>query len=256
MSSKLIWSPERVSKTLTAMFGVRLDRSRAEIVAMLTGIVLSMVVGYQATDMALEHVLGVAENPPDKWASIGYVAVTWLAYYVGQAALFRLGVHRKMRQALGPETAYSVYSVILGVLYFNVIWCMIPFLAVFRDTLPVGDFSLHIYAAATCLLVGSFGMKFWATLHLGVEAYYYEDMFLEERSESGPVTEGPYALFSDPMYSIGYFPVYAGALFAASFQGLVVAVIFHASIYAFSTLVERPFVDRVYGTAMASTPDG
>lgn len=102
---------------------------------------------------------------------------------------------------------------------------------------------------AMFLLVGSFGIKFWATLHLGVQGYYYRDMFLEERNEAGAVTEGPYALFSDPMYSVGYFPVYAGALFALSSQGVAVALLFHASIYAFSALIERPFVERVYDIA-------
>lgn len=82
----------------------------------------------------------------------------------------------------------------------------------------------------------------------GIDSYFYRDMFLEQPGDA-PVTSGPYAFFTDPMYSVGYCQVYAAPLFARSFEGLVVGVLMHASIWLFHLVVERPFVRKMYGGA-------
>jgi hypothetical protein len=48
------------------------------------------------------------------------------------------------------------------------------------------------------------------------------------------------------MYSVGNLSGYGLAMVAMSWQGLVLAVVFQASIYGFNALVEKPFVKRVY----------
>lgn len=235
------------------MLGLRLDRSPAEAAAMTAGIVLSGVLSFELTNMRLSNFLGTGTHRPLAEPAIAYLVGTWLVYYGGHALFYRLGLHRVMRRRMGAEKAYSVYSTLLGIAFFNVIWCPVPFLAVFQGTIDVGVTLSQAFVASLTLMLGSFFIKMWATLHLGLDGYYYRDMFLEERREDGPIEAGPYALFSDPMYSVGYFPVYSGALYALSFEGLVVAVIFHMSILLFNAVVEKPFVVRMYGDAPQST---
>ncbi len=241
------WHPARVLTVLFSMIGLRLDRSPLQALAMMTGIGLSILLSFWLTKMTWENVLGVGLYRPPAGPAVAYLVGTWALYYIGHGLVYKLNIHRALRRRFGAERALSIYTACLGLVYFNVIWCQLPFLAVYQGTIALNVAPLYIFIASLTLFMLSFGIKVWATLHLGVGGYYYEDMFLEERSSGGPMVHGPYALMSDPMYSVGYFPIYSGALFARSMEGLVAAVVFHVSIYLFNLIIERPFVQRMYG---------
>jgi hypothetical protein len=240
------WHPLRVLATLPAMVGMRLDGSWRRAMLIFSGIVLSAMLSFQLTDTHLANLLETTDHRPRVGPAFAYLALTWFIYYVGHALFYRLGMNRLLRRRLGDDAAWLVYSSGLGVIYFNTIWCQIPFLSAFGDTLRLGATNQQVFWASLGLCVASLFTKFWATLHLGLDGYYYRDMFLEQRRDDGPIEGGPYAVFSDPMYSVGYLTIYGGALYAQSFEGLVVGLIFHVSIFAFNLVVERPFVQRMY----------
>lgn len=252
------WRPAKVASCVAAMLGVRLDRSMVEAGAMVAGVVGTVALCTWLAEMTVEALLvpgGGAERIGAEVA-VGYVITMWGIYYLGHGVFYRLGLHRWMRRELGDERAYAWYSTGLGVIYFNLIWCTLPFFAVFHGTLATGALASAVMVLGGVLFVGSMFIKVWATLHLGVDGYYYRDMFLEARREGGPITQGPYSWCSDPMYSVGYFQAYAGACIALSLEGLLVALIFHVSIFAFSAWVEHPFVEEVYGEELAAEQAG
>lgn len=240
--------PVRLFVTIAGMFGWRLDKGPAQAILTLLGISLTVVISSALTGTTLTHVLGAGTDRPPLQPALLYLAGTLALYYVSHALVFRFGIHRALRKRFGDEKAYGIYSVVLGVVYFNIVWSQVPFLAAAGGTLDLNLSSSNVLAASVLLAVVPFSVKIWATLHLGLDSYFYRDMFLEQPGDA-PVTSGPYAFFTDPMYSVGYCQVYAAPLFARSFEGLVVGVLMHASIWLFHLVVERPFVRKMYGGA-------
>ena len=107
-------------------------------------------------------------------------------------------------------------------------------------------------AIAVALTVVGFGVKLWAAWLVGLDTYYYADLW--SGRACGPfVRTGPYRFLANPMYGVGNLPAYAPALLSGSVPGLVFAACCHAAIWAFHFTVERPFVRRTYsGTAAVS----
>jgi hypothetical protein len=243
-----VWHPRHVLNAAAAMLGLRLDRSRWQALVMVAGIAISAVLGFGLTDTHLANILGTTTHRAQMVPALLYTLGMWCIYYFGHTVFYKLGLHRVMRRRLGEERAYTVYSSVLGVVFFNLALCQVPFLSAFGGSLTLPGTSLQIMLLSAVMFAVSLGVKFWATLVLGVDGYYYRDMFLEKRSEGGPLTGGPYAFLSDPMYSVGYLLVYSTAIYAQSLEGLVVAIVFHLSIIAFNWIVEQPFVKAMYGT--------
>jgi len=134
------------------------------------------------------------------------------------------------------------------------VWSQVPLLAATAGSLDLSETATPVLLFSLALFAVSFSVKLWATILLGVDGFFYRDMFLETRRDGGAMVEGPYAYFSDPIYSVGYCPVYAGALAAHSAAGLAAGFALHLGIFAFNLLVERPFVRRVYGRLVGGAP--
>lgn len=239
---------QRLFVTIAGMLGWRLDQSRRQAVLTFLGILLTAVISFRLTDTHLANLVGATSHRPAAGPALAYMVGVWLVYYVGHALVYVGGLHRWLRHKLGAERAYEIYSTVLGIVYFNIAWSQAPFLAALGGTLHLHMTGVQVFLASLVIFLATFPVKIWATLHLGIDGYYYRDMFLEERRSEGPITSGPYAFFSDPMYSIGYCQVYAGAFYAQSFEGLVAGVLMHVSIYVFNLVIERPYVRRMYGS--------
>jgi protein-S-isoprenylcysteine O-methyltransferase Ste14 len=174
-------------------------------------------------------------------------AIAWLVYYVGNTVLLGSGLNRWLIRRLGEERALAGYNAVMGVTFGLQAAVHGAVNAAFADTMGVPNPRIWM----TCgLLVMAAGLlvKIWATSVTSLGTYYYNDMFLGRPLEACPeyVERGPYRVFRNPMYGVGNLSAYGGALLALSWQGLVLAAVFQASIFAFHWLVERPFVMRVY----------
>ena len=88
-------------------------------------------------------------------------------------------------------------------------------------------------------------VKIWATMIVGIDTYYYRDLFLR-RSEGEFKAQGPYKVFANPMYGVGHLHGYGTALMAASLPALVIVGINQALVWLFYLTVERPHVRKVY----------
>ena len=220
---------------VSGMSGMRLDRPMVQTMLTALFILLSAIIGwmYITTPML----------------ALMYVVVEWCVYYLGHILFFRFKLHHRLRKALGDERAWATYESVLGVVFFNLGWSLAMFLRVHADTVDLPLPTTLVMALGGVLFFVSVGVKTWATHLVGMDVYYYRDLFHDRAGDGALITSGPYAVFANPMYGIGNVSMHAAALEAASIQGWAVALLFHISIYVFYMSVERPFIQRVYGSA-------
>jgi hypothetical protein len=96
-------------------------------------------------------------------------------------------------------------------------------------------------------------VKVWATVVVGVDVYYYRDMFLG-RPVSPFVGGGPYRFFRNPMYGVGQLHAYGVAiLMSRSWSGVFAAALCHSLIYVFYFTAELPFIRRAYFAGAVSS---
>ena len=220
--------------TVVGMSGLRLDRSALQIGATFLLIVFSFFLSFSWITNSEEALI--------------YVVVVWCIYYAGHIIFYKARLHHSMHHRLGKKRAWTVYEAVLGVVYFNQGWCVVIFLQHYTSSLDLSIPHLLIFLVGAITFLISTVTKVWATLLVGMDVYYYRDMFLDEAGDGGLVTTGPYSLFSNPMYGVGNLSVYGAAIEAGSLEGLLVALLFQGSIYLFYGMVERPFIRRVYSS--------
>lgn len=226
--------------TIVGMSGLRLDRSALQVTIGAAGITGSYL---------------VVDALVTTWsAAVSYVVLIWATYYIGHIVFYQFNANRLMKRWLGRQRGYRMYETVLGIVYFNQGWCQVKLLAFSEGSgdLPAATSLVLLVGGAGLFLAGSV-TKIWATVLVGLDVYYYRDMFAERRGDCGLVTSGPYAIFTNPMYGVGMLTAYGGALDARSYEGLLCAAAFHLSIYVFYHSVERPFVKRMYTAAPESS---
>ena len=182
--------------------------------------------------------------------ALAYAAVFWLIYYCGLSATLGTRLRRLVIDRLGETNADTVFHVVLGVTFLNQGLCQTAIMKAYGMSMPT-----EIPAWVFCLLGGSAVVvgaisKIWATYLAGLAPYYYRDMFLGRITRTGCkevfVVSGPYRTFRNPMYGIGNLQAYGGAIWFRSWEGLLAAAVFQASIYIFYFLFERPFIKKTY----------
>jgi protein-S-isoprenylcysteine O-methyltransferase Ste14 len=173
-----------------------------------------------------------------------YFAATVAFYYGGNTVILGASTARRWIARHGEEAAFRRYETILGLMFVNQGLGLGAMASLSAYALPIPE---HLALAAGIALAAiGLVVKVWATAVLGVDVYYYKDLFLG-RPVSQFVARGPYRFLSNPMYGIGQLHAYGYAIAMRSSSGLLAAALCHALIYVFYFAVEKRFVARVYG---------
>lgn len=222
---------KRLVLTLLAMMGWRIEHLN---LAWLAGGLASLALAQGLMKLADERLI------------VAYFLATLVFYYGGNWILLVSRFPARTIARLGEERAFRLYETILGLMFLN-------------QGLGVGAMAtLHwpryegltpapvLLAAGIALFAVGALVKLWATLTVGVDAYYFRDMFLG-RPLAPESVGGPYRFIRNPMYSVGQLQGYGYALLYASLPGVLAAAAGQALIYVFFFAAERPFLKRVYG---------
>jgi protein-S-isoprenylcysteine O-methyltransferase Ste14 len=220
----------RMVSTVFAMAGWRLEHLNAV-----------WVVGSVAS-VYLSHVL---ISRADWRFTVPYFLSTLVFYYGGNALILRSEIPGRVIARLGEGRAFRVYETLAGLMFLNQglgVGCMAALhVPLVEDVVPAPAFL----AAGAALFAVGLVFKLWATLTVGVDVYFFRDMFLGR--PLAPACEGgPYRFLRNPMYSVGQLQGYGYALLFGSLPGVVAAAAGHLLIYAFYAVAERPFVRSMY----------
>jgi protein-S-isoprenylcysteine O-methyltransferase Ste14 len=174
---------------------------------------------------------------------LGYHLLSRLAYvlYVGNA-LRSQDRSSTFTRRWGPERGFRRFRRIAAFIMNNdgvsfAIVCILSW-----DTLSLPLPRAVLIAGGAFLMVLGGATKLWAAATLGGRAYYWYNFFTTERAPLN--TRGPYRFLKNPMYTVGYLPLYGLALFTMSLPGLLAAAFDQAAILAFHRWVEKPHFDR------------
>ena len=97
-----------------------------------------------------------------------------------------------------------------------------------------------------------FVIKFMATWQIGLNIYYYKDMFIEEKVIDFE-EKGIFKIMSNPLYCWGQLNGYGAALYAFSWYGILAVLINQVCFYLFYYTIEKPFVRRFYLSPVVGT---
>ncbi len=177
--------------------------------------------------------------------TLPYFFFTLVFYYGGNALILKSNLPSRAVARLGEKRAFRAYETVAGLMFLNQglgVGCMAALhLSSLERAVPP---SLTLAAGMVLFAVGLL-VKLWATLTVGVDAYYFRDMFLG-RPLAPACGGGPYRFLHNPMYSVGQLQGYGYALLYGSLPGLGAAAAGHLLIYAFYLAAERPFVRSTY----------
>ena len=232
-----VWAQAgRVVSTFCAMAGWRLEHlNRVWVVGGLASI-------------GLAHVL---ISRADWRLTVPYFIATLLFYYGGNAAVLCSSIPSRAVARWGERGAFLRYETVAGLMFLNQglgVGCM----SALHWPRWEGVFpAVALFAAGVALFGAGVLIKLWATLTVGIDIYFFRDMFL--RRPIAPASfDGPYRFLRNPMYSLGQLQGYGYALLYLSFPGLVAAAAGQLLVYVFYWAAEGPFVRRVYGPREAA----
>ncbi len=222
----------RIVSTFCAMAGWRLEHlNRAWVIGGLASI-------------GLAHVL---IDRADWRFTLPYLALTLIFYYGGNAVILCSRIPARAVARWGEEGAFRRYETVAGLMFLNQglgVGCMSALhLPRWESAVPVPV----MFGAGVVLFGAGVIVKLWATLTVGVDIYFFRDMFLR-RALAPASVDGPYRFLRNPMYSLGQLQGYGYALMDLSLPGVLAAAAGQLLVYAFYYAAERPFVHRVYGT--------
>jgi len=218
---------ELVSLTI-AQLGLRIDRMRSSWI-------VALVV---ATGLGI-GVMAVASTT----LTITYFVATWAYYYIGNSLILGTGWNHVAIRRLGAETAFRRYEVLVGTMFVSQGLGVTAMCALIDAPIVLIPHAVALPLGAVMLAIG-FGIKTWAIHLVGLDTYYFKDLFVGE-FQGSLVTSGPYRWLANPMYGVGQLHAYGLALMSNSMSGLLAAAFCQLSIYGFYFAVERPFLARM-----------
>lgn len=236
----------RIILALLATAGIRIDElNNSRILA-----VLLIIVGYGCHFFLTQYI-----SVP---IAFTYFAVLFIARYALLfGSFFEHGLADTLTVKFGEARGWKIYELLTSVLFFQrgLSFGLLAEATSGTMELAVGGFfhwdNTQIQTCSVCLkvlgvLLTAIGL--WinvaATFVIGIDTYYYKDLFLRRALGEFKVA-GPYKYFSNPMYGIGQASGYGAALFAGSIPAFLATLLNQIVMYVFYVLVEKPHIRSI-----------
>jgi len=157
------------------------------------------------------------------------------------------GIAERMKNKFGEIKGFEYYQFITALMFF---------LSALNFTLLLNKTSLYNFEQIGNLkfiltvlggigIIGGFLINIWSAMLIGIDVYYYKDLFLG-RPVCGIIKKGPYKYLSNPMYGIGQINGYGTALMCGSVTGIIVIVMNQIMMFLFFYNVEKPHIIKYF----------
>lgn len=232
---------KRVLRVLLAMSGILTDKLTPLRILLLIIIAAGYFIHYNFNKIfSFEHALI-------------YFGLTFSTRYLFLFNSFtKNGIAKKLISRLGENKGYDVYQFLTALMFF---FGAASYTLLVTKSAGLFFSSLNIpepYLFITGIIVLSIGtlVNTWSTLLVGIDIYYYKDLFL--RKPVGKFEKkGPYLLFSNPMYGLGQSSGYGTALMYGSAAGIIAILLNQIMMYIFYYTIEKPHIERLFGKDIA-----
>jgi hypothetical protein len=230
----------RIVMVLLATAGLRLDRKSS----LFLPTVLLLAAGY------LVH-LHVESYQSSLVAWTYFVLLFAVRYVYLFTSFVPGGIADRLKARFGERRGYDLYELGTAWMFFQrgLSFALLLKLHAWTvlDALPgfdAGALTVACQAAGFALSAVGLYINVHATLIIGVDTYYYRDLFLRS-SLVGFQKRGPYAVFRNPMYGIGQASAYGAAMMVGSLEGFFVAIVNQGLMYLFQFVIEEPHVRKL-----------
>jgi hypothetical protein len=182
-------------------------------------------------------------------AMIYFTALYVIRYLFLFGGFVKNGFVPRMIARWGEVKAWDIYECLTSIMFFQR-GLTFGFLTQLTQWSLLSGLPVEYLATAKMLctsigfvlvLIGTW-VNIHATLIIGIDVYYYKDLFLRRALGEFKI-EGPYKYFNNPMYGVGQLPGYGAALMIGSLPGLLMTAINQVSMFIFYYTVEKPHVE-------------
>lgn len=237
--NKIINIIKKIFKIILAMSGILIDKLN------LLRITLLIIIGI---GYVLHHFLFQIFSL--RHALVYFLFFFTLRYIFLFNSFGNKGISKKLISGFGEAKGYEIYKFITAIMFFmgGASFSLLVtksagfFFNLFDDLEPAFvSFGLIVFAIGMIINV-------WSTLVVGIDIYYYKDLFLGR-----PVSEfkkvGPYVFLSNPMYGLGQASGYGTAIMYASIAGVIAIFLNQLMMYIFYYTIEKPHIQRLFNTS-------
>jgi Phospholipid methyltransferase len=188
--------------------------------------------------------------------AIGFFVVMFIVrYWLLFGSFGENGLAQKLTARYGEDRAYAYYEAVTAFLFFYRSTSLNLLIEQTSNTLNIPYmYNDVIFICGWAMMIGATIINVWATMIIGIDVYYYKDMFVSRPLGNFEV-KGPFRYFSNPMYGIGQFNGYGLALISGSLWGLLATLLNQVVMYIFYFLYEKPHIMRVFGNGMVYEKD-
>jgi protein-S-isoprenylcysteine O-methyltransferase Ste14 len=156
------------------------------------------------------------------------------------------GIAEKIKRRLGEGKGFEIYKVITALMFFTSGSSFSLMIYKSEILLPLYNNIGFVFTAAGIIAVlAGLVVNVWSTLIVGIDVYYYKDLFLGKAVVDFK-KEGPYSVFSNPMYGMGQANGYGYALIHGSAAGIVFIFLNQLMMYLFYFTIEKPHIKRLF----------
>jgi hypothetical protein len=156
------------------------------------------------------------------------------------------GIADRLKERYGEELGYAFYEFATALLFFaggsSFALLVNKSNGIFVPS-PLQHSPFLMSLGMITMLVGLV-VNIWSTIIIGVETYYYKDLFLGRQIVLFQ-NRGPYSLLANPMYTLGQAWGYGTAVLFFSAIGIAGILLNQGMMFIFYAVVEKPHIDRI-----------
>ena len=227
---------KKIIITLLSMGGIIIDKitlPRLFLISMISGAYILFKWLYQEADFA---------------SSLIIFSVVFVCRYIFLFFSFvKNGIAESLKNKFGELFGFEIYRIITAMLFF--LSASAFSLLIYKSKYELPFYYqynwLFVLSGIIAIIVG-ITINVWSTLLIGVDVYYYKDLFLG-KVDGELKKAGPYAILANPMYSLGQANGYGSALICGSVVGIIFILLNQIMMYIFYLTIERPHIKKIFG---------